>query len=209
MKPINSELSFVVLVLAIISSGNCIRWHMQPNTQKCLKEELRQHILVKGEYEVVPVEGQHIDYIVRDSKAHILSQKEDISTGKFSFIVENYDMFEICFISRASSNHRVVKQEIYLDVKTGVEAKNYEGIDEASKLKPLELDLKRLEDMSQDIVQDFENMKRRSEDMRTTNESTKSRLFYFSVFSMLCLITLATWQVFYLRRYFKAKKLIE
>lgn len=40
-------------------------------------------------------------------------------------------------------------------------------------------------------------------------ESTNTRVLYFSVFSMCCLIGLATWQVFYLRRFFKAKKLIE
>lgn len=40
-------------------------------------------------------------------------------------------------------------------------------------------------------------------------ESTHSRVMYFSIFSMACLLGLATWQVLYLRRYFKAKKLIE
>jgi len=91
------------------------------------------------------------------------------------------------------------------------------------------MDLKRLEDLSQDIVQGFDHMKMRAKEMRNTNgnifvvqnriffetsfffvsESTNKRVFYFSLFSMVCLITLATWQVFYLRRYFKAKKLIE
>lgn len=42
-----------------------------------------------------------------------------------------------------------------------------------------------------------------------STETTHSRVMYFSLFSMLCLLSLATWQVFYLRRYFKAKKLIE
>jgi hypothetical protein len=41
------------------------------------------------------------------------------------------------------------------------------------------------------------------------SESTHSRVLYFSIFSMCCLLGLATWQVLYLRRYFKAKKLIE
>lgn len=40
-------------------------------------------------------------------------------------------------------------------------------------------------------------------------ESTNSRVLYLSIFSMLCLLSLAIWQVLYLRRYFKAKKLIE
>ena len=41
------------------------------------------------------------------------------------------------------------------------------------------------------------------------SESTHSRVLYFSIFSMCCLMGLATWQVVYLRRFFKAKKLIE
>ena len=101
---------------------------------------------------------------------------------------------------------------------------------EAARLKPLEVELKRLEDLSEAIVQDFAYMRQREEEMRDTNgnfknintvidfdvhffhfslESTNSRVLYFSVLSMLCLIALATWQVLYLRRFFKAKKLIE
>jgi len=184
---------------------------MQPNSHKCLREDLRENVLVKGVYEVVSIEGQQIDYVIKDSKNHILSQKEDINSGKFTFSVEHHDMFEICFISKIDNNgyHQGVVQEIYVDIKTGVEAKNYEGINEAANLKPLELDLKRLEDLSHDIVLEFDDMKKRADDMRNTNESTNKRVFYFSLFSMICLITLATWQVIYLRRYFKAKKLIE
>lgn len=40
---------------------------------------------------------------------------------------------------------------------------------EASKLKPLEFNLKRLEDFSQAIVLEFDDMKKRSDEMRNTN----------------------------------------
>ena len=111
---------------------------------------------------------------------------------------------------------------------------------EAAKLKPLEVELKRLEELSEAIVQDFSLMRKREEEMRDTNgtlnkykynsylmffflfimhlneiffsfflESTNSRVLYFSIFSMCCLLGLATWQVLYLRKFFKAKKLIE
>lgn len=106
---------------------------MPPNSQKCLREDLRQDILVKGVYQVDPIDGLQVDYTVsallftvrkhlcrfhwltnlnigsyklvlcsqvKDSKNHILSQKEDITSGKFTFSVETYDMFEICFISK-------------------------------------------------------------------------------------------------------------
>ncbi|XP_067833417.1 transmembrane emp24 domain-containing protein 10-like [Heptranchias perlo] len=119
-------------------------------------------------------------------------------------------MFEICFESRLPPGHfRVPDQLIILNTKHGVEAKNYEDIAKAEKLKPLEVELRRLEDLSESIVNDFASMKQREEEMRDTNESTSARVLYFSIFSMCCLVGLATWQVFYLRRFFKAKKLIE
>jgi hypothetical protein len=101
------------------------------------------------------------------------------------------------------------RQEVFLLMKHGVEAKNYENLGDAAKLKPLEVELKRLEDLSESIVQDFAFMRRREEEMRDTNENTNSRVLYFSIFSMCCLLGLATWQVLYLRKYFKSKKLIE
>lgn len=42
-------------------------------------------------------------------------------------------------------------------------------IGEAAKLKPMELELKRLEDLSEAIVQDFTIMRKREEEMRDTN----------------------------------------
>jgi hypothetical protein len=40
---------------------------------------------------------------------------------------------------------------------------------EAAKLKPLEIELKRLEDLSESIVKDFVYMRQREEEMRDTN----------------------------------------
>lgn len=44
--------------------------------------------------------GQVVDYEVRDTKQHILSKKEDISRGKFSFTSEVFDVYELCFVSK-------------------------------------------------------------------------------------------------------------
>nr|XP_022902982.1 transmembrane emp24 domain-containing protein bai [Onthophagus taurus] len=198
------------VLLAHVLTVQGIMWNLEPNTNKCLKEELHQNVPVTGEFTIQDAPGQKVDYVVRDSKGHILAQKEDVVTkGKFSFVTETYDTFEICFISRVSPQHRGMSQEISLITKHGVEAKQYEGIQEAAKLKPIEVELRRLEDLSNDIVHDFSIMRKREEEMRDTNESTNRRVLYFSVFSMFCLLGLTTWQVLYLRRYFKAKKLIE
>lgn len=61
-----------------------------------------------------------------------------------------------------------------LVLKHGVEAKNYADLAKAEKLKPLEVELRRLEDLSDSIVQDFMYMRQREEEMRSTNGGSLS-----------------------------------
>lgn len=49
-------------------------------------------------------------------------------------------------------------------------------IAKVEKLKPLEVELRRLEDLSESIVNDFAYMKKREEEMRDTNGETNSQL---------------------------------
>lgn len=49
-------------------------------------------------------------------------------------------------------------------------------IGEAAKLKPMEVELKRLEDLSEDIVKDFSLMRKREEEMRSTNGEPRLQL---------------------------------
>lgn len=191
------------------STLDALMFHLSPNQKKCLREEIHKDVLVTGDYELSDGPGQKTHLKVTDSKGHILYSKEDAKKGKFAFTTEEYDMFEVCFESKMITGGQGADREVSLDMKHGVEAKSYEDLAKAEKLKPLEVELRRLEDLSKSIVDDFAYMRAREEEMRDTNESTHSRVMYFSIFSMCCLLGLATWQVLYLRSYFKAKKLIE
>ena len=66
--------------------------------------------------------------------------------------------------------------QVFLATKHGVEAKNYENLGDAAKLKPLEVELKRLEDMSESIVQDFAFMRKR--EVRTRMRKSTLILLY-------------------------------
>jgi len=185
---------------------------LAPGTKKCVKEEVHKDVVVTGTYTAGEAALHKVHLKVTDSKQHILYNKEDAKEGKFAFTTDDQDMFEICFTSEKQGNGFTRDQgshEIQIDIKKGVEAKSYEEQAKTEKLKPLEVELRRLEDLSDSIVNDFQYMKSREEEMRSTNESTNSRVLYFSFFSMLCLVSLATWQVLYLRKFFKSKKLIE
>eukprot|EP00088_Acartia_fossae_P001594 TRINITY_DN10624_c0_g1_i1.p1 TRINITY_DN10624_c0_g1~~TRINITY_DN10624_c0_g1_i1.p1 ORF type:complete len:211 (+),score=31.24 TRINITY_DN10624_c0_g1_i1:164-796(+) len=202
----------ILSALFFLVGVNSLMFHLEPNARKCLKEEVQKGVLVKGEYEFNELPGQKVGLMITDTKGHHLYNREtieDSNKGAFAFTSDDHDIYEICFISRVPHNIRGGRHEVFLKAKHGVEAKSYEGLGDAAKLKPLEVELKRLEDLSESIVQDFAYMRQREEEMRDTNESTNSRVLYFSLFSMCCLLGLATWQVLYLRKFFKSKKLIE
>lgn len=199
---------FILCSICLVSIDG-LRFHLSPNSKKCLKEEIHKDRLVTGEYELSEAPGQKTNLHVSDSKGHTLYNKDDASKGKFAFTTEEYEMFEVCFETKMPHGGQGADREVFINMKHGVEAKDYADVAKAQKLKPLEVELKKLEDLSELIVNDFAYMRAREEEMRDTNESTHSRVLYFGVFSMLCLLGLATWQVLYLRRFFKSKKLIE
>lgn len=81
-----------------------------------------------------------------------------------------------------------MNREISLNLKHGVEAKNYDDLAKAEKLKPMEVELRRLEDLSESIVQDFAYMRQREEEMRSTNGIYNFRLhlMFFRVDECSC-----------------------
>lgn len=55
---------YIFFVIITILEVNSIMFHLNPNSQRCLKEELRKEELILGEYDVTNIPGQKVDYVV-------------------------------------------------------------------------------------------------------------------------------------------------
>lgn len=120
-----------VVCLTFLSSIESLMFYLPANTRKCLKEEIHKDILVKGDYFVSDIAGHHTKLEVLDSKGHILYNKDDASKGKFAFTTDEYDVFQVCFETKIMQDVRGGEQlvkEVHLNVKHGVEAKDYENV---------------------------------------------------------------------------------
>jgi hypothetical protein len=75
------EMDFTAIVTVVIAffvvNVDGIMWKLQPNVQKCLKEELQSDVLVTGDYEVQDAPGQKVDYVVRTVKIYIMNHWEE------------------------------------------------------------------------------------------------------------------------------------
>jgi len=201
----------IVVAVCLTQSIDGITFFLKPNSKRCLKEEVLKGVLVSGEYTLSDSPGHKTDLVVTDTNGQVLAHRENIhgDKGKFAFTTDTYDVFEVCFITKLPPGVQGQDREIQLNLKHGAEAINYDKLAEVEKLKPLEVKLQQLEDLSESIVKDFAHMRQREEEMRDTNESTANRVLYSSMIGMLCLMGLVVWQILYLRKFFKSKKLID
>lgn len=90
-----------------------------------------------------------------------------------------------------------------LDIDIGADAKDWNAIQAGEKLKPIETDLRRIEEMVNEVVKELDYLKIREQKLRDTNESTNERVKWFAFGTMGMLIGLGAWQVIYLRAYFR------
>lgn len=94
-------------------------------------------------------------------------------------------------------------RHIELDIDIGADAKDWSAIQATEKLKPVEADLRRMEEMVAEIVSEMDYLRSREQKLRDTNESTNNRVKWFGFCTTFLLIGLWVWQVLYLRAYFR------
>jgi hypothetical protein len=99
-------------------------------------------------------------------------------------------------------------RHVELDIDIGADAKDWSAIQAGEKLKPVEAELRRIEEVMGEVVTEMDYLRGREQKLRDTNESTNERVKWFAVCTMGLLISLGAWQVVYLRAYFRSKHLI-
>lgn len=119
------------------------------------------------------------------------------SVYRFDVNVPAHDLFDTTEGIQNPSRH------IELDVDIGADARDWSSIQAQEKLKPVETDLRRMEELVAEIVNEMEYLRAREQKLRDTNESTNERVKWFAVGTMGMLVGLGVWQVIYLRAYFR------
>lgn len=94
-------------------------------------------------------------------------------------------------------------RHIELDIDIGADARDWSAIQAQEKLRPVETELRRVEEQVAEIVAEMDYLRTREVKLRDTNESTNERVKWFAYGTMGMLVGLGAWQVVYLRAYFR------
>ena len=106
-------------------------------------------------------------------------------------------------ISSIAKSVQNPNRHVELDIDIGADAKDWSAVQATEKLKPVETELRRIEEMVAEIVSEMDYLRTREQKLRDTNESTNTRVKWFAFSTMGMLVALGAWQVVYLRAYFR------
>jgi len=208
---LNISIYLTLATFIIVSHG--IQIPILPGQLKCIKEEFRPDTLIRGNIRISPPDPLiSLKATVKEEiAANYMWSKEDISSTTFAFTAQTEGPMVFCFedIPRPgfANNGGASRRMVTFELEIG-EQRDYNELARKENLDRVGLELRKIEDLANVIKNDFGYMRKREEKHRDTSESTNSRVSWMSSISLFVLACLCFWQIYYLKRYFKSKKLI-
>ncbi|TFY69568.1 hypothetical protein EVG20_g3108 [Dentipellis fragilis] len=210
-----------VLLLAFLASpAHAIKFSLQSYRYppaKCIWNTAHPNALVIVTANVGPGTDQRVDVEIIDSSPakNVYLHKKNIN-GETRLAVTAHSEGEVGVCFRNYLSHDVPSEKaskmqriIDLDVDIGADAVDYNAIANQESLSGLETEMRKLEGMVKEIVDELGYLKKREERFLGTNVSTNKRVQTFAWFTLASLIGLGVWQIFHLRAFFKRKYLID
>ncbi|KAK9464979.1 emp24/gp25L/p24 family/GOLD-domain-containing protein [Lipomyces arxii] len=156
-------------------------------------------------------DGQVLNMAIIDTEGNEYGRPKDVAGESRTAFTAHADAgFDVCFenILHGGSRSAGLSREIDLDVDIGADARDWNAVGQTEKLKPMELELRRIEESVDEIVRQMDYLRAREQRLRDTNESTNERVKFFAIGTLVSLLGLSLWQLTYLRQYFRSKHLI-
>ncbi|GJE85165.1 emp24/gp25L/p24 family protein [Phanerochaete sordida] len=213
-----SALLLTTLLLLCTAPTHAIKFELQAYRYppaKCVWNNAHAGALVIVTANVGPGDGQRVDIEIVDSgpEKNVYLSKRGINGEARFAITAHTDEGDVgvCFKNYldVAEGGQTRKRVIDLDVDIGADAVDYNAIANQESLSALETEMRKLEGVVKEIVDEMNYLKKREERFQSTNMSTRKRVQKFAWFTLVALICLGVWQIFHLRAFFKRKYLID
>lgn len=214
------KLFTLIFALWQIVTVSALRFELPAQHSNNLEPQCVREFVSDGQLVVVSVEssghtgdGNVLSLKITNSEGDEYRRKDDIAGKiKVAFSAHETSSFDICFTNRIQpgyqTNGKQLTREIDLEVEAGAAARDWNAIQSAEKLKPSEVQLRKVNEMLDEVINELEYLIAREQRLRNTNESTNRRVRNFFVAGFLLLISVGVYQVHYLRNYFRSKHIL-
>jgi hypothetical protein len=208
-----------VLLAVVVSFTQALKFDIpaHPGAEAARYERCIRNFVSKDQLVVVTTiisgnrgDGQTLNMHIKDAVGNDYGKPKDVvGENRYAFTSHADSAFDVCFENLLTATKPAMNpsRHVELDIDIGADAKDWSE-QAGEKLKPVEADLRRLEEVVGEIVSEMDYLRVREQKLRDTNESTNERVKWFAFGTMGMLVGLGAWQVVYLRAYFRSKHLI-
>ncbi|KAL8779284.1 MAG: hypothetical protein Q9213_007016 [Squamulea squamosa] len=236
MVRIGSAIS-TLLFLAALPFSSALKFDLHAHTghsskyERCIRNFVAKDtlVLVTAIVSGQKGDGQMVNMHIKDAVGNEYGRPKDI-TGetRMAFTSHADAAFDVCFENQLTATGMPPRcptltllqltsslmgavmnpsKHIELDIDIGADARDWSAIQAQEKLKPVETELRRIEELVSEVVAEMDYLRTREQKLRDTNESTNERVKWFAFGTMGMLVGLGAWQVVYLRAYFRSQLL--
>ncbi|PHT78845.1 Transmembrane emp24 domain-containing protein p24delta5 [Capsicum annuum] len=208
-------LKLLVVITMVMRAMEALWIEMSISGVKCVHEDLRNYVVVLAKYAVIISDNEHTQpNFLSDNTLTVLSpsgkslhHEENVTHGQFAFTTTEAGRYGACFLMNSHAPD-IKGVHIGIDWKTGITAKDWDSVARKEKIEDFEPMLMKLEASVQTIHEKLIYLKKREEEMREVSERTNAAVELFSIMSLSICILVASFQIWYLKRFFRKKKLI-
>mmetsp|Transcript_14573 Transcript_14573/g.17656 ORF Transcript_14573/g.17656 Transcript_14573/m.17656 type:complete len:185 (-) Transcript_14573:229-783(-) len=179
------------------------------SSKRCIGEQFPDDSLGKWTFKVQGGEGKaenkesKVRVTIKDPNKKLLySEALTYESAIFPFTTKTPGLHKACL-----QNHHRKSQRVELTVTQGFSVKEYGNLVDEN-MGPIVKQLDDSKSMLREIANEMDLSFMREQEERKAAAETEQRIVKMGYVSMLVLIGLALWQVFYLRSFFRAKKLL-
>lgn len=144
-----------------------------------------------------------IDVDIKGPNDEVLYTKTQKNSAVASLTAPNTGSYTLCIHNNAANDF-----DVSMEFLSGINAKDYSIVAKQSSLKPLELNLKKLDDTIQYIITEMSNIVTYQEKSLAVNDELGGKIILFSCITMLTMLVVGVFETVYIQKYLTNKKII-
>ncbi|RNF07126.1 COP-coated vesicle membrane protein gp25L precursor [Trypanosoma rangeli] len=211
------NMQIVLLGVALTLWGCALHVHafafdLAATKRRCFVEEVPSSTELRISFAALPGYAQFLDVVVTGPGDHVYYTATAQDRGNFHELIAGGGDFTVCFYSRLAHGVRYtegMKRSISVDIRTGSESNDYSKLATKEKLRPIEVELRVLEDAVRSIHSEYLYYKEKEAEMRNANEAMTLKVAWFTGIIILIFVLFSLWELRHLKSYFRKKRLID
>eukprot|EP00755_Sulcionema_specki_P005778 Sspe_Gene.33703::Locus_16430_Transcript_1_1_Confidence_1.000_Length_829::g.33703::m.33703/K20352/TMED10, ERV25; p24 family protein delta-1 len=203
--------ALLLLVLLVHSPVEAFKFSIPARGYKCFHEELPHDYDFGGHWSASPGYSQFIDIRVTNPHGQVIIEEKGKDKSSFKLRTTIAGDHTVCFYNRLVQGvpfNPTMKRDITFELLEGAGTRDYSEVARVEHLKPIEVNLRMMEDTVHEIHLEYQTFKENEQAMREISESTNSRAMWITMISMTSFFLFGAWQVRHLKAFFRKQKMI-